>query len=802
MKKDTKRIILNVLKVGGLAALLAAAALTVAVAVLLAVYSGSLPSTEDLRENYNPPQINRFYAADGSTIGETYAERRTIVQISKVPRFVVNAILSAEDADFFKHEGLDYPGILRALVVDVLKGERSQGASTITQQVARTFYLGREKTFKRKMKELLLARRIEQNLSKQEILFLYINQIYWGHGRYGIQEASIYYTGKEVADLTLGEAALLAGLPRGPEIYSPFKNPKKAAARRSWVLQQMVQHGTISEKEALSAQQEPVPDRPHAADSAGAGAEFIDAATKLLVKVVGKEKVAAGGYKVWTTMEPQQQKAAREALAIGLKQIDRRRGYIGPLGYKKTKKGLKEEKCPWHPPGEGLKPAQNPALGKIYEAAVLEGDDATGKLLVQAGGEKGVVNLEVDGRYNPASLKAGSFARPGCSVRVSLLSGRETYKGKETARFRLEMGPQGAFVAIDVSSSKVTAMVGGYDYRQGDFNRVTMARRQPGSAFKTFVYLTALKNRKITPAVMLEDTPLLYEDYQPKNYETWHFEGKVRLRRALAESINLVAVRVAELAGIGEVVKLARKMGIDSALEPNLALALGASGVTPLELANAYTTIARGGIRWEPIIVTKIAGPDGKEIELPPPSPPERVLSAEEAFIIANMLESVVKEGTAVEALGLKRPCAGKTGTSNSARDAWFVGFVPTLTAAVWVGFDDYKPLGKNETGSRAALPIWLRFMKKAVKNMPVGRFGLPPEGIVIRSIDPATGLLAWEGQPDAITEVFLKGTEPTGTAPRPIPTTEILIEEAGGAAAPPPGGDAAPRPAPDAGSP
>ncbi len=774
---DKKRIVLKVLKISGLAALGAACAFFIVVAVTFGVYSSSLPSTEDLRENYAPLQVNRFYAADGTIIGETYTERRKVVQMTEVPRFVINAILCAEDADFFKHEGLDYPGILRALFKNVMRGEASQGASTITQQVARTFYLGREKTFKRKIKELLLARRIEQNMSKEEILFLYLNQIYWGHGRYGIQEASLFYTGKEVADVTLAEAALLAGLPRGPEIYSPVKYPQRALKRRNWVIYQMLKQGAITQAEADEARGEPVPTEPHVSAEPSLGAEFMDVGMKMLVGLVGKEKAGKGGYKIYTTMKPELQQQAKEAVDFGLKKLDQRRRYRGPVGFKKKKKGgYEEDKCLWQPPALKLKDDEKPVLGRIYSAPVVDVDDESGMLLVQAGAVKGAVALKDAERYNPDDLKASAFARKGCNVRVSLMAGSVAFKGQEAARLRLELGPEAALVAIDVESSAVVALVGSHDYHRGDYNRALMARRQPGSAFKTIVYLAAIKLRKITPATMLEDTPLAYEDFQPKNYETWHFEGSVRLRRALAESINLVAVRVAELTGVQAIIKVAEELGIKSKLEPNLALSLGASGVTPLELANAYATIARGGIRWEPIMVTRIVGPDGKDVELPAPSAPQRVIGEDEAFLITNMLESVVKEGTAKDALGLKRPCAGKTGTSNSAKDAWFVGFVPSLVTAVWVGFDDYKSLGKKETGGRAALPLWLRFMKKAMKGMPVQRFGLPPEGVVTASIDPATGLLPYEGQADVITEVFLSGTEPMEQAAPP--TAEILVEE------------------------
>ncbi len=777
MKRSWKSILLKTLKVTVITCLLLFLAGLVAAGSIVAVYSTSLPSTEDLRENYQPPQSNRFYAADGTVIGETYVERRSVVLMPSVPRVVVNAILAAEDADFFEHEGLDYPGIFRALIINILKGGVSQGASTITQQVARTFYLGRERTFKRKIRELLLARRIEQNMSKEEILFLYINQIYWGHGRYGIQEASLYYTGKEVSELSLAESALLAGMPRGPEIYSPFKNMEKALKRRNWVLSQMHQHAFITKKEAELARAEPMPEEPHAGSDPGLGTEFVDFGLAMLDEVVGKENASRGGYKVYTTMKPDIQKAAKDSVTAGLKKLDLRHGFRGPVGFKKTSKhGFKSQKCRWHPSGVKLEPDKKPVMGRIYTATVLDSDDEKGLIFFQLGSEKGAVNIARHSRYNPDKLTASRLIRKECTARVSLVDGKETFRGEKVARLRLEMGPETALVAIDVESSKVVAMVGAYVHRRGDFNRALKARRQPGSAFKPIVYLTALKSRKITPATIIEDAPLTYEDYQPRNYEQWHFEGNVRLRKALAESINLVAIRVAEKTGIKDIVKLAGELGITSKLEPNLALALGASGVTPLELANAYGTIARNGIKWEPVIVTKIVGPDGVEIPLPPLSAPERVITVAEAFMITNMLESVIKEGTGKAALGLKRPCAGKTGTSNRARDAWFVGFVPTLVSTVWVGFDDYKSLGKNETGAKAALPIWLRFMKAALGKGAMHRFGLPPEGIVYRSIDPETGLLAYDGQTDAITEVFLMGTEPTEQAEPP--DEEILIED------------------------
>ncbi len=781
-------------------------------AAAVGVYSGDLPGTGELRENYRPDQVNRYYAADGSLIGETYSERRSVAPMSKIPGIMIKAVLAAEDADFFEHRGLDYPGILRALWINVRARRKAQGASTITQQVVRTFYLGPEKTFSRKFKELLLARRLEQNLSKEEILFLYLNQIYFGHGRYGIQEASRLYFGKDVEDVGLGGAALLAGLPKGPELYTPLRHPEKAARRRSWVLGEMVRHGYVTEAEAAVARLEPLPAGPSASLDRSLGAEFVDSARRILIDAVGEGEAARGGYHVYTTMDPKAQSAARQAVEKGIMKLDERRGYRGPIK-PRGKKGKKT--CREWPPGLSLAEGADPVAGKVYAATIEQVDDTQGALLVSVGSHRGVVSLDGEQRYNPKGLEASSFAVTGCRVRVGLLAGEGAWGQEKVKRFGLELGPQALLVALEPRTREVVAMVGGQGYVRGGFNRALRAVRQPGSAFKPFVYLEAIRSRLLSAASVQDDAPVSYDEYRPENYETWKFMGPVRLRRALAKSINVVAVRLIDEVGPDKVAALAASLGITSKLDPVLGLALGGSGVRPVGLANAYATIAAGGIRSEPVIVRKVIDPFGREVTLDAPEPSVRVIGQDEAWILTSLLRSVIEdpEGTGRSALKLGRPAAGKTGTSNRARDAWFAGFTPDLVAVVWVGFDDYKSLGKKESGGRSALPVWTSFMKAALEGKPEKDFPPPPAGVTSTLVDPATGLLAWEGQPDAILEYFLEGTEPGERAfPPDLTTPEGFIMEEGfeeepEAASVPDAGDEAaepaapPAPAPDAGA-
>jgi penicillin-binding protein 1A len=511
--------------------------------------------------------------------------------------------------------------------------------------------------------------------------------------------------------------------------------------------------------------------------------------------VVGDEEYEKGGYHVYTTMDPKAQAAAREAVEGGLRDLDWRRGYRGPVK-PRGKKGKKKTCREW-PPGVDLESGEEPVSGKIYAATIEEPDDESGKLLVSVGHVRGVLELEREERYNPKDLPPSSFGVPGCDVRVGLLPGTGTWKGEKVARFGLEMGPQGLLVAMEPRSREVVAMVGGHGFVRGGFNRALRAVRQPGSAFKPFVYLQAIRSRKFTPSSIQDDAPVSYEEYRPENYETWKFLGPVRLRKALARSINVVAVRLIDHVGPAKVAELAASLGIESDLDPVLGLALGGSGVRPVELASAYATIAAGGIRAEPVIVRKVVDPFGREVDLPDPSPALRVISEQEAWLITSLLRSVVEdpEGTGKAARKLGKPAAGKTGTSNKARDAWFAGFTPGLAAVVWVGFDDYKSLGRKESGGRSAVPIWTSFMKGALAGEAAQEFPPPPVGITTVLVDPASGLLAWEGQPDAVEEYFIEGTEPVERAfPPELTTPEGFLMEEGFEEEPPP------APAPEAG--
>jgi len=657
------------------------------VSAVILTSSRELPSTEELADRYRPPQTTRVLARDGSWIGEIFSERRTVVPLSRIPAVLIDAVIAAEDAEFRKHRGLDYPGIARAFFKNIIHGRFSQGASTITQQVARTFYLTSKRTLSRKIKELLLARKLENELSKDQILFLYLNQICFGHGRYGVEEASLHYFGKHVWEINLPQAAVLAGLPKGPSIYSPLLNMKAARSRQAYVLREMVKTGAITPGQADAALAAPLdlarPNRPND----GICPEAVDLAKKTLYELVGSQEAGLGGYSIQTSIDPTMQKNAREAVKTGLEEMDLRHHY------------------------------------------------PTGAL------------------------------------------------------------PEAALVAIDPSTGDILAMVGSRSPAPGVFNRAIQARRQPGSAFKPFTYAAAIESRRYTAATVTNDSPEVFADWRPKNTEKWDYAGPVRLRDALAHSINMVAVKLILGVGPENVAHLARDMGIASPLESSPALALGASAVTPLEMASAYGSFASGGMYNPPDLVVKIEDSRGNTVPLPPRSP-RQVLSPQTAYIMNSMLKSVIEYGTAARARRLRWPVAGKTGTSNLARDAWFVGYTPRICATVWVGFDDYQPLGRNEQGSRAALPIWIHFMESALKDQPRQDFPAPPDLEVVK-IDPRTGLLPYDGMEDSVEEVFLKGTAPRERAlPPQVATPDSFLmeqfERVDGGQAGPAGTDAA----------
>jgi penicillin-binding protein 1A len=801
---------------------LAAAVLALVVAVLVAGwllvrhYEEGLPSVAELEHGYRPSQVTRVLARDGTTIAELFTERRTVVKIEELPRHVKLAVLAAEDASFYEHEGINWLGIARAAVVNLRSGRTRQGGSTITQQVVKNILLEtNERTYRRKMREALLARRLEQELCpscgndqagkdkrKDKILELYLNHIYFGHGRYGIEEAARDNFGKSARELTIAEAAMLAGVPAGPEIYSPKRDLTKALVRRSFVLDQMRAKHFINDAEWEAAKNEPVRLAPTREVDSELAPEVVQIAKKILFELE-PERGPRGGFTITTTIDPALQAATRKALRDNLAAYDKRHGLLAPIKAPSVaKKGTSKDAVPF----EGT---PNFESHKVFTGVVTGADDVAGTLDVRVGTVLGSVKLADYKRYNPQNLPPSQFAEVGARVRVSLLTpvpnavakadarakgdaksdgqktGTDAAEGGPVAKvpLRLELGPESAIVVLDVRTRHVLALAGSYEAQSGGLDRATQSRRQPGSTFKPIVYSYAIHSRRYTPATLIDVSPRTFSGgYKPSNYEGWSSSDPLRLREALAHSVNVAAVTVLEDVGPANVVDWAKALGIESTLKPDLSLALGSYEVRPIELAGAYATFAAGGLYEEPRFVTRIVGPDGKDVELKQPPPPRRVLEPAEAFVITNMMESVVDHGTAQRAKSLGRRVAGKTGTSNESKDAWFAGFSPEIAAVVWVGYDDNKPLGSGEVGGSTALPAWIQVMDAAHKGKPRAEFARPP-GVVTVAIDPRSGKLKAEGAEDAMDEVFLAGTEPTEVA-------EPAAADGGASAAPPAEGE------------
>ncbi|MCU0694580.1 MAG: PBP1A family penicillin-binding protein, partial [Polyangiaceae bacterium] len=710
---------------------------------------------------YHPPQITRVLARDGTILAELFTERRTVVPIATLPPHVKLAILAAEDARFYEHEGLNYLGMLRALIVNLRSGRTRQGASTITQQVVKNILLDPERSYQRKIREVILAKRVEQNLSKDEILELYLNHIYFGHGRYGIEEAARYYFGRPAAKLSLAEAALLAGLVASPEGYSPRKSPEKAARRRAFVLEQMHKKSFITDTQLRAALREPTALATTASAPPQLAPEVIEIVKRTLRESVG-DGAALGGFTVTTTIDPKLQHAAREAVRDGLRSYDGRHQLRAPL---KAPKGRVSKKG-GRPSGvfEGTPRFED---YKVLVGEVTGADDQAGLLLVRVGTVRGAVRLEDHARYNPKNLPPSAFAEPGARVRVSLLAPPPAKPGDKQAPvtpLRLELGPQGALVAVDVRTREVLALVGNYEAVPGSLDRVTQAKRQPGSTFKPIVYSYALHTRRFTPASLVETRQGTVRGYVGSRAEDGDASAPVRLREALAKSINVSAVHVARAIGPANVVSWARALGITTPLGADLSLPLGAYEVPPLELVNVYAAFAAGGVYDAPRLITRIADATGREVALPPRPPSRRVMEEGEAFLTTSMLTSVIDHGTGSRAKSLGRPLAGKTGTTNEAKDAWFAGYSTDIACGVWIGYDDAAPLGGAESGASAALPTWIQFMRAAHAARPPTDFPRPPD-VAVATIDPTSGLLARPEQADGMQEVFLQGTEPTEVA-------------------------------------
>jgi penicillin-binding protein 1A len=758
----------------------AAAGLLVATALgalwlIVRHYEAGLPDVAELR-TYRAPQVTRVLARDGSVLAELFTQRRTVVELESLPAHVKLAFLAAEDAGFYEHQGLNYWGIARATLVNLRSRGTRQGGSTITQQVVKNLLLNsRERTFARKVREALLARRLEQDLTKDEILELYVNNVYLGRGRYGIEEAARDDVGKSAKELTIAEAALIAGRIANPRDYHPRASMTLALGRRAYVLGQMREKGFLSEAQWEAATKETVNLAPVADYSSELAPEAVELAKAELYRIE-PEIARVGGFTVTTSIDPKLQAAARRAVREALGAYDKRHGLQDGL----KPPAIADRKGRAPPPRDALSPFEGTPVfeqHRVLVGTVTGADDAAGTFDVRVGNANGMVRLGDYDRYNPRSLAPSAFAPPGARVRVSLLG--PVPDGDGVVPLRMESGPEGAFVAIDVRTRQILALVGSYEGQAGALDRATQSRRQPGSTFKPIVYSYALHSRRYTAATLVDPTPDVFEGgYHPSNFEGWRGRDPLRLREALANSVNVAAVRVLRDVGPPSVVAWARELGIASPMKPDLSLALGSYEVRPMELAGAYATFAAGGTYEEPRLVVRIVGPDGKDVPLPDPPPERRVLDDAEAYVVTNMLTSVIDHGTAARAKSLGRPLAGKTGTSNGPKDTWFAGYSTDVAAITWIGYDDGRVLGSGEQGAVTALPAWMSFMKVAHEGRPRVDFSRPP-GVVTVAIDQRTGELPYLDDPDVIDEVFLTGTEPTATAEPPPPIDD------GGAPAP-----------------
>lgn len=753
--ENVKRIAVRILQVA--LALLVVAAL--AVFFTVRHYEANLPSIEQLKAGYDPPQVTRVLARDGTLLANLFTERRTVVPFTEIPSHVKQAFLAAEDASFYEHEGLDYLGMLRALAANLRAGKTTQGGSTITQQVIKNVLLDSERSYKRKIRETILARKVEQHLTKDEIFGLYLNHIYLGHGRYGVEEAARYYFGKRVKEIDIAEAALLAGIVAAPERYSPRKHPDRALERRRYVLEQMLRKGFMTREVHGHASIVPMKLAPAVEAESELCPEVI-ATVRQVLEEVEPSRARRGGYTVHTTIDPTLQAAARGAVRKNLDQYLKRQKLEPPYTLKSRRL--------WGKPFEGT-----PQRHRIYVGTVTNVNDGAGTIDVKVGTALGRVVLRDEDRYNPRRLPPSEFTVPGAALRVAALENPSPTS--DPIPLRLELAPQGALVAIDVRSREVRALVGSYEAVMGGLDRTgssakddsLLTKRQPGSSFKPLMYSYALHSRHFTPASVFE-FPNKPGSEEPTRW--------LSLRTGVAKSDNDVAESVFKKVGGANIVEWARAMGIGSTLKPDKSLALGSYEVSVFEITNAYTTLAAGGNYAPPKVIAKIVIPDGSELPLPPQPPKRRVMSEEEAYLTTSLLRGVVEEGTGRRARALERPVAGKTGTTNDNRDAWFVGYSTDIVAGSWVGYDDNLPLGWGEYGAVAALPAWLDFMQAAHKGKPHTQFPRPP-GIVKAKVDPRTGLLPYPGQQDAVEEEFLPDAVPTETAPVPTDQTEAGAE-------------------------
>jgi len=731
-------------------------------------HSDDLPWIDSIKD-YKPSQATIVYSDDDRVLGRFTLEKGVPVPLAKIPKFLKDGIVAVEDARFYSHHGIDIQGITRAFWVDVFSMSLKEGGSTITQQVAKNLFLTPEKSIKRKVKEMMLAIKMEKQLTKEEILDLYLNRIYFGHGVYGVEMAARTYFGKHVSELSLAECALLAGLPKAPSQYSPYVNYNKAKARQYIVLNRMVDEHFIKKEEMLEAYQTPLQLK-SLKNRMELAPHLMEQIRIHLEENYGEKEVYNGGLRVHTTINAQWQRAAVDALQEGLRSVDKRQGYRGPIDQKDPEKskviGLA---------GEILAPAAVKP-GEIVTGTVIE--VKTGFAMVEARGLKGQIRLadmawagkrlSTDGGKvlrNAPVRNAADVLTVGDVIAVRI---KTVDLVKKKASFSLEQDPlvEGALVAIEPSTGYVRAMVGGYDFAKSEFNHAVQARRQPGSAFKPFIYAAALEHG-YSPASVIDDSPITFDEnlprtWKPENYDH-KFYGPTTLRESLAYSRNIPTVKLLKEVGVGKVTDFAKKVGIQGPFQRDLTLALGSFSASPLELTSAFAVFAAKGTRSTPIFIKYIANEEGETLENNSPTY-EAAVDPATCYLATSMMQDVVRYGTGRGASALGRPLAGKTGTTNNSVDAWFLGFSPTLAAGVWVGFDNNRPMGK-ESGASAALPIWTRFMGRALQDIPVDDFPMP-DSVVSVKINPATGGVGIEdvaSEPGVAFDIeyFRRGDEP-----------------------------------------
>jgi len=744
----------------GLALLFVGAALAGTASGVLFAYSDDLPAISAL-DAYQPDTITRVLGRDGGVVGEFATERRVVLRYDEIPTVMRQAVLSAEDSGFFEHFGLSITGLVRAVVTNVIKMRKAGGASTLTQQLARKLFLTDEKTWERKVKELLLSVQIEKRYTKEEIFTLYCNQMYFGHGAYGVEAAAQLYFGKPVKDLAVEEAAMIAGILQGNARQSPYINMNAAVRRRNYTLDRMASEGYLTAAEANAARTKPIVTRGDPARESSFAPYYLEEVRKHLEARYGAQQLYESGLTVKTPLDPRLQRIATRALDTGLRRVDKRRTGFRRAHPKAVATGdaiatYRHER--W---------ARPMAAGDIVPA-IVERVDAAGAMPGQASLRIGTLRAELtkDSFQWTRRTHASQVVAAGDLVDVELLTVDGTTR---LATVRLEQTPllEGAVVALENRTGHVLAMVGGFSFQRSKFNRATQALRQIGSTFKPILYTAAI-DRGLTPATVLVDEPHAFDAgagqpaYTPRNYDG-KFDGPVTLRTALERSRNIPAVLVMEMLGPAQVAPYAARFGLPGDLPPYLSSALGAGESTLLALASAYSAFPNHGVRMEPIQVLSVSDREGVALEEHTPVARDAI-RADTAYVMTNLLRGVVQRGTAASAASLNWPLAGKTGTVNDYTDAWFMGFDPEITLGVWLGYDEKKPIGNGETGTTAALPIWIDIMRAYLegRDHETPPTFEAPGNIVFVPVDRQTGQPVDAGTPQSISEAFITGTQPS----------------------------------------